>query len=105
LACSDLCQQLDKNVLSAYNQLTATVVTTPDAFRQLDRLPPEVVARMGKLYERLEKWPNVSGAKPLQGRLARRWRLRTGDYRLQFRVEGETVIVEKIGHRDKFYEA
>jgi mRNA-degrading endonuclease RelE of RelBE toxin-antitoxin system len=29
--------------------------------------------------------------------------MRTGDFRLQFRVEGETVIVEKIGHRDRFY--
>ena len=83
----------------------AIVVTTPEALRQLDRLPAEVIARVEKLYERLEKWPNVSGAKPLQGRLARRWRLRTGDYRLQFRVEGEMIIVEKVGHRDKFYEA
>ena len=38
------------------------------------------------------------------GRLAGYYRLRTGDYRLQFHVEGETVLVEKIGHRDGFYE-
>jgi mRNA-degrading endonuclease RelE of RelBE toxin-antitoxin system len=82
----------------------ATVVTTPEALRQLERLPPEVIARVEKLYERLAKWPNVSGAKPLQGRLARRWRLRTGDYRLQFRVERDTIVVEKVGHRDGFYE-
>jgi mRNA-degrading endonuclease RelE of RelBE toxin-antitoxin system len=30
--------------------------------------------------------------------------MRTGDYRLQFRVEGEVIIVEKIGHRDRYYE-
>jgi hypothetical protein len=30
--------------------------------------------------------------------------LRTGDYRLRFRVDQQTVIVEKIGHRAKFYE-
>jgi mRNA-degrading endonuclease RelE of RelBE toxin-antitoxin system len=83
----------------------ASVVTTPEALRQLDRLPPEIVARFEKLCERLENWPKVSGAKPLQERLVKHWRLRTGDYRLQFRVEGATVIVEKIGHRDKFYEA
>src|SRR5436305_279135 len=29
--------------------------------------------------------PRVSGAKPLRGRLAGKYRLRTGDYRLQFR--------------------
>jgi mRNA-degrading endonuclease RelE of RelBE toxin-antitoxin system len=36
--------------------------------------------------------------------MAGRYRLRTGDYRLQFRVQGLTVIVEKIGHRNRFYE-
>jgi mRNA-degrading endonuclease RelE of RelBE toxin-antitoxin system len=46
----------------------------------------------------------VSGAKPLRGALAGYYRLRTGDYRLQFHVAGETVLVEKIGHRDGFYE-
>ncbi len=28
-------------------------------------------------------------------------RIRTGDYRMQFRVEGEEVRIEKIGHRDR----
>jgi mRNA-degrading endonuclease RelE of RelBE toxin-antitoxin system len=36
--------------------------------------------------------------------LAGRYGLRTGDYRLQSRAEGQTVIVEKIGHRDRFYD-
>jgi len=80
------------------------VVTTPEALEQLDDLPAEIVARVEKLLGRLEKWPQVSGAKALSGPLAGRWRLRTGDYRLQFRVQQETVMVEKIGHRDKFYE-
>jgi mRNA-degrading endonuclease RelE of RelBE toxin-antitoxin system len=82
----------------------ATVVTTPEALQQLDRLPPEIIARIERLLQRLQSWPQVSGAKPLSGRLAGRWRLRTGDYRVQFCVEGETVIVEKIGHRDRFYQ-
>ena len=80
------------------------VVTTSEALKQLESLPPEIVARMAKLYERLENWPHVSGAKSLTGSLAGYWRLRTGDYRLQFRVDGSTVIVEKVGHRDRFYE-
>jgi mRNA interferase RelE/StbE len=82
----------------------ATVVTSPEALTQLDRLPSEIVARMTKVVERLAKWPQVSGAKALTGPLAGRWRMRTDDYRLQFRVEGETLIVEKVGHRDGFYE-
>ncbi len=30
-------------------------------------------------------------------------RIRTGDYRLQFHVEGEEVVIERVGHRDGFY--
>ncbi len=82
----------------------AKVITSGEALKQLESLPPEIVARMVKLYERSENWPQVSGAKPLTGSLASHWRLRTGDYRLQFRIEGTTVIVEKVGHRDRFYE-
>jgi mRNA-degrading endonuclease RelE of RelBE toxin-antitoxin system len=82
----------------------AHVVLTPEARNQAAELPRPIVARVSKMTERLARWPEVSGAKPLTGRLAGRFRLRTGDYRIQFRVEGETVIVEKIGHRDHFYE-
>lgn len=77
---------------------------TPEAFRQAERLPLTIRARVDKLLERLERWPQVSGAKPLSGRLAGRYRLRTGDYRVQFRVAGDDVVIEKVGHRDKFYE-
>ncbi len=81
-----------------------TVTLTPEALEQLDGLPAEIVARIEKLLERLKNWPAVSGAKPLRGNLAGRYRMRTGDYRLQFYVDRSTVIVEKIGHRDGFYE-
>ena len=81
----------------------AEVVFTSEARDQAGALPRAVKARVEKLLERLRKWPAVSGAKPLTGNLAGRFRLRTGDYRVQFRVERETVIVERIGHRDRFY--
>jgi len=81
-----------------------TVALTPEAARGLEDLPLVMHARVLSLLERLAKWPALSGAKPLTGPLAGRYRLRTGDYRVQFRVEGHTVIVEKIGHRDRFYE-
>lgn len=75
-----------------------------DAQRQIDRLPKSIRVRMLTLLERLQRWPEVSGAKPLSGRLAGRFRLRTGDYRLQFRVQGNRLIIERIGHREGFYE-
>jgi mRNA-degrading endonuclease RelE of RelBE toxin-antitoxin system len=82
----------------------ANVTVTPEALEQLTRLPRVIRERIGKLFQRLEAWPAVSGAKALSGNLAG-WRcLRTGDYRVRFRVKGETVVVDKIGHRSEFYE-
>ena len=82
----------------------AEVVITPEAFEQAQILPKPIRARLSQLTRRLEDWPNVSGAKPLRGKLAGRYRMRTGDYRLQFRIEEQRIIVEKIGHRDRFYD-
>ena len=82
----------------------ATVRMTIEAAEQLERLPKAVHARMNRLRERLEDWPEVSGVKHLSGDLAGWCRLRTGDYRLRFRVEGDKIIVDKIGHRREFYD-
>jgi mRNA-degrading endonuclease RelE of RelBE toxin-antitoxin system len=80
------------------------VTITPTASREFDQLPPTIQGRMIRVFERLRNFPAVSGAKPLRGKLAGRFRVRTGDYRAQFRVEGTRIIVEKVGHRDRFYE-
>jgi mRNA interferase RelE/StbE len=77
---------------------------TATARKQLEQLPASIRARMYDLLERLQKWPNVSGAKPLRGNLAGRYRLRTGDFRMQFRVVDNVVVIEQVGHRDGFYE-
>jgi len=82
----------------------ANVILTEQAQREFDDLGRTIHIRVLDILERLEKWPNLSGAKPLRGRLAGRFRIRTGDYRVQFRVESDRVVVEKIGHRDGFYE-
>ena len=82
----------------------ANVALTPEAVEQLEVLANPIHGRVLRLLARLEKWPKVSGAKPLTGDLAGHYRLRTGDYRIQFRVAGDVVTVEKIGHRDRFYE-
>lgn len=83
----------------------ALVRLSNDAQNQLEELPKDIHRRMLTLIRRLHSWPEVNGAKPLRGNLAGHWRLRTGDYRLQFHVVEETVFVERIGHRDGFYES
>jgi mRNA-degrading endonuclease RelE of RelBE toxin-antitoxin system len=105
-----------------------SVTLTREARKRLSELPRLIAVRMEKLLVRLAQWPNVSGVKRLGGDLTGKCRLRTGDYRLQFHVQ-ETrkaiktkqmvkgkeviveqhitdyaVVVEKIGHRDGFYE-
>ncbi len=89
---------------SCHNLVMATVLYEREAAEQLDALPLTIKRRVLGVLERLAKWPAVSGAKPLRGELAGHYRMRTGDYRVQFRVERDRVVVEKIGHRDRFYE-
>ena len=80
------------------------VFLTPEAQTDVVALPLPIRARVYGILGRLEHWPKVSGAKPLRGKLAGCYRIRTGDYRVQFHVRGDAVIVERIGHRDRFYE-
>lgn len=82
----------------------ATVILATEAAEQLDRLPKAIHRRVYRLLKRLRQWPHVSGIKALSGDLTGWYRMRTGDYRLRFRVRGETVIVDKIGHRREFYD-
>ena len=82
----------------------AKVELTRDAEGQVDELPRAIRLRLLDVVRRLEKWPHVSGAKPLRGKLAGHFRIRTGDYRVQFFLEGEVAVIEKVGHRDGFYE-
>lgn len=86
----------------------AMVQLTPQARENFARLPKAIRPRVARLIGRVGNWPDVSGAKALSGELAGHYRLRTGDYRVQFTVrrDGEdwVVIVDKIGHRDGFYD-
>ena len=81
-----------------------TVLMGEEARQQFQRLPKSIKARVLGIIERLADWPQVSGAKPLRHGLAGHYRIRTGGYRVQFRVVGSQVIVEKIGDRSGFYD-
>lgn len=76
---------------------------TAEAADEAARLPETIQGRIKGIVKRLERWPNISGAKRLKGPLSGQWRVRTGDYRVQFVLgEGQVVIV-KVGHRHRFY--
>ena len=96
---------IDKNINAGENRVSWRVNMTPSAARQYASLPKPIQHRVLAILERLERWPGISGAKPLRGKLAGSYRVRTGDYRVQFRIRGDrVVVVERVGHRDGFYE-
>jgi len=80
------------------------VVVALEATDQYVALPSSIRARVHALLRRLEYWPRVSGVKALRGPLAGQYRMRTGDYRVQFQLEPDQIVVVKIGHRDGFYD-
>jgi mRNA interferase RelE/StbE len=82
----------------------ATVKLTTEASQQVNTLPQPIRRRLLEIYERLARWPDVSGAKPLRGNLAGNYRIRTGDYRIVFAVKGGEVIIWKIGNRGGIYD-
>jgi len=94
--------------------MAALVTISAVAQKQFVNLPNAIKARVSRIFERLENWPSVSGSRALRGKLAGHYRIRTGDYRVQFSVTSadkdgdppfvDIVEIEKIGHRDRFYD-
>ncbi len=79
------------------------VLFSPEAQRQVERLPKTIRLRLIRVIRELERWPEVSGVKPLTGDRAGSFRKRTGDYRVVFRVAGPKLVIESIGHRKDIY--
>ena len=84
----------------------ASVYVTPPAQADFNLLPLPIQRRVLAVFQRLENWPAVSGAKPLRGKLAGNFRIRTGDYRVIFTYTQatDTVTVWKIGYRGGIYD-
>ena len=86
--------------------MAVTVTITPAAKIELESTPLVIRNRIDGVFERLAKWPAVSGAKPLRGELRGSYRIRTGDWRIVFAVspDGRKVTVWKIGNRGTVYD-
>ena len=76
---------------------------TPAALNELDRLHEPILARVNGVIERLQNWPDVSGVKPLRGRLKDLFRVRTGDWRIVFSVAGAVLTITSISNRRDVY--
>lgn len=51
---------------------------TEEAAAQYDKLPRSIQPRIDNIILRLAQWPEISGVKPLVGRLTGNFRVRTG---------------------------
>jgi mRNA interferase RelE/StbE len=83
------------------------VTIRDEALDDLERLPGSIQARVLEVVERLERWPQVSGVKALTGDWRGHSRIRTGDYRVVFRVFSgppERIVVVRVAHRKEVYE-
>lgn len=80
------------------------VLITPEAQKEVRALPVTMRVRFDAVVTRLERWPNVSGAKPLRGVWKAHYRIRMGDWRIIFKVMRPDVIVVHVAHRSTVYE-
>jgi len=83
--------------------VTYSIQILPAASRELRKLPPEAKRRVQAVIELLADDPRPPAAKKLVARPE--WRVRTGDYRVLYRIEDTvlTVVVVRAGHRRDIY--
>ena len=80
------------------------VEVLPEAMEQYAKLPRVMQGRVTRVVERLEAWPDVSGVKWLTGDWKGHARIRTGDYRVVFRLlSDDELLVVRIGERGEIY--
>lgn len=86
------------------DSVSYAVEVLPAAARAMRKLPPEARTRVAAAIELLGNNPRPPAAKRLTGRPE--WRVRTGDYRVLYRIEDSilTVVIVHAGHRREVYE-
>ncbi|MBI4257210.1 type II toxin-antitoxin system RelE/ParE family toxin [Candidatus Uhrbacteria bacterium] len=78
----------------------------PPAERDLKRLNPKIRLQLLRASRVLQEapYPGTSArVKVLVGIIERHFRLRVGDYRIVYRIEGPRVIVVRVAHRREAY--
>ena len=73
------------------------------ALTELEKLEKSVSIRIFNKIDRLRENINSSDIKRLKA--SDKFRLRVGDYRVIFSVEGSLIIIWKVGHRKNVYDS
>jgi len=78
------------------------IVFTKRAMRDISKLEPEVKGKIGDALERYGRDPLNYARKMIDPSLGS-YRFRIGDYRVIFDVEGDEIVVLRVGHRREIY--
>jgi mRNA interferase RelE/StbE len=78
------------------------LVYTRRAERDIIKLEPKTKGRIGKVLLRYSKEP-LRFAEKLSDPILGEYRFRIGDYRVIFDIEGNEIIVLRVGHRREIY--
>ena len=84
--------------------MSYTIEFTASATCELKALERAIQRRIATHIDSLASNPFPAGSKKLQGE-SDLYRIRVGDYRVLYRVDGKrvTVLIVKIGHRREVY--
>jgi mRNA interferase RelE/StbE len=78
------------------------LVYTHRAIRDIDALDTSVKQRIGKTFLRYGPDP-LKHADPLKQSELGSYRFRIGDYRVVFDLEGDQIVILRVGHRREIY--
>ncbi|MBT9169658.1 MAG: hypothetical protein DDT19_03021 [Syntrophomonadaceae bacterium] len=80
------------------------IIFTRLAFRQFQKLERSAQKRINEKLRFYLSQPNpLKFAEPIRDPQFGGWKFRIGDYRVLFDIEGDKIIVLKIGHRKDIY--
>jgi mRNA interferase RelE/StbE len=79
-----------------------TLIYTKRAERDIAGLDAEIKERIGKTLLRYQDEP-LRYAEKLSDPILGTYRFRIGDYRVVFDIEGNEIVVLRVGHRREIY--
>ncbi|MBI4725962.1 type II toxin-antitoxin system RelE/ParE family toxin [candidate division TA06 bacterium] len=82
--------------------MTHNLVYTRRACRDLAALDKTAIARLKNALEHLAQSP-VQHSEKLHNPALGTYRMRTGDYRVIFDIEGNDIVILRVGHRREIY--
>ena len=72
------------------------------ALEELDRLPPKQRAQILRKIERLQRGLHGDFKRLREAEAA--YRLRMGDHRVLFDIEGSVIVIRRVGNRKDIYD-